>query len=121
MNTRLVTSLEKLLGTPRDGALLRFSLGGEYLKGGDAARAVGYLREAVGRDPCYSAAWKLLGRALSDSGAALEALEVYRKGIEAAHKKGDKQAAKEMSVFARRIEKALAVSGVASPEGRDPA
>ncbi len=111
MNAALIASLEKLLGTPRDGALLRFSLGSEYLKGGDAARAAGYLSEAVEKDPGYSAAWKLLGKALADSGQAREALEAYRSGIDAAHRKGDKQAGKEMAVFARRIEKSLAGGG----------
>lgn len=106
MNTALISSLEKLLGTPRDGALLRFSLGSEYLKGGDAAKAAGHLQEAVARDPDYSAAWKLLGRALAETGRAPEALEAYRSGIQAAHRKGDKQAEKEMTVFARRLEKA---------------
>ena len=106
--TPLIASLEKLLGTPRDGALLRYSLGNEYLKGGDAVRAAGFLRDAVQKDPTYSAAWKLLGRALNDSGKAPEALEAYRRGILAARTKGDKQAEKEMAVFARRIEKSLA-------------
>ena len=107
MNANLISSLEKLLGTPRDGALLRFSLGNEYLKGGDASKAAGYLRAAVERDPGYSAAWKLLGKALTDAGDAHAALLAYRDGIEAAQKKGDKQAYKEMSVFARRLEKTL--------------
>ena len=106
----LIAGLEKLLGTPRDGALLRYSLGNEYLKLGEAARAAGFLRDAVDKDPGYSAAWKLLGKALADSGRAPEALEAYRIGIEAARRKGDKQAEKEMSVFARRIEKSLAGS-----------
>lgn len=107
VNAALIASLEKLLGTPRDGALLRYSLGNEYLKGGDPGRAAGYFRDAVDRDPGYSAAWKLLGKALADAGRAAEALEAWRSGIEAANKKGDKQAGKEMVVFARRIEKAL--------------
>ena len=104
----LIDRLQKLLDTPRDGALLRFSLGNECLKSGDAPRAAGYLRDAVAKDPGYSAAWKLLGRALTESGRAAEALEAYRNGIAAAHQKGDKQAEKEMTVFARRIEKTLA-------------
>ena len=103
-----IAGLEKLLGTPRDGALLRYSLGNEYMKLGEAAKAAGFLRDAVEKDPGYSAAWKLLGKALADSGCAPEALEAYRKGIEVAHGKGDKQAEKEMTVFARRIEKSLA-------------
>jgi len=107
VNAALIASLEKLVGSPRDGALLRFSLGSEHLKAGDAARAAAYLREAVDRDPGYSAAWKLLGRALVDCGREKEALDAYRCGIAAAEKKGDKQAGKEMAVFARRIEKTL--------------
>jgi predicted Zn-dependent protease len=111
VNTPLISSLEKLLGTPRDGALLRFSLGNEYLKSGDAARAAMYFRDAVDRDPDYSAAWKLLGKALADAGLAGEALAAWRSGIEAATKKGDKQAGKEMAMFARRVEKALESGG----------
>jgi Tfp pilus assembly protein PilF len=100
----MISQLEKLLGTPRDGALLRYSLGLEYAKTGDHARAAEYLREAVARDPLYSAAWKALGKVLGETS---EALEAYRRGIEAAKQKGDRQAEKEMTVFARRLEKAL--------------
>lgn len=108
MTTQAIANLEKLLGTPRDGALLRYSLGSELLKSGDPAAAAAQLREAVARDPSYSAAWKLLGRALADAGDEAQALEAWRKGIAAAQAKGDKQAEKEMSVFARRIEKKAA-------------
>ena len=44
----------------------------------------------------------------SKSYTAREALDAYRRGIEAAQAKGDKQAEKEMTVFARRIERSLA-------------
>ena len=98
-------NLEKLLGTPRDGALLRYSLGLEHLKAGDAARAMQHLQEAVARDPQYSAAWKALGKTLEQADRGAEALDAYRRGIEAAKSKGDRQAEKEMSVFARRLEK----------------
>jgi len=108
MTAPVIANLERLLDGPRDTALLRFSLGTEYLKAGDAASAVAHLREAVTRDPEYSAAWKLLGRALAVAGRAREALEAYRTGIAVAERRGDKQAAKEMSVFAGRLEKALA-------------
>ncbi len=100
-----LASLLKLVGSPRDGALLRFSLGSEYLKAGDPAAAAVHLREAVAKDPLYSAAWKLLGRALAESGAAAEALAAYERGIAVAETRGDKQAAKEMAVFARRLRK----------------
>jgi predicted Zn-dependent protease len=96
---------EALLASGKDNALLRFSLGMHYLKAGQGARAVEHLRAAVAQDAGYSAAWKLLGKALEESGARSEAIEAYRKGIEAAGLRGDKQAAKEMAVFLRRLEK----------------
>jgi Tfp pilus assembly protein PilF len=102
----MISSLEKLLGTPRDGALLRYSLGLEYAKAGDHPRAAQYLRDAVERDPQYSAAWKALGRELQAAGLDAEALEAYKSGIEAARAKGDRQAEKEMTVFMKRLEKA---------------
>ena len=48
-----------------------------------------------------------LGKALADGGRTQGALEAYRRGIEAAQAKGDKQAEKEMKVFARRLERSL--------------
>ena len=108
MSSPVLQNLEKLLGTPRDGALLRFSLGNEYLKLKDPARAAEHFSAAVEKDPAYSAAWKMLGKALSDSGRPADALAAWRRGVEVAEARGDKQAAKEMAVFARRIEKQLA-------------
>ena len=108
MTSQQITNLLKLVDTPRDGALLRFSLGSEYLKSADFEAAAAHLGAAVEKDPGYSAAWKLLGKALAESGRQEEALASYRKGIEVAEKKGDKQAAREMTVFARRLAKTLA-------------
>ena len=96
---------EALLAAGKDNALVRFSLGLHYLNAGEAARAAPHLRAAVAHDPGYSAAWKLLGRALAQEGERDAAMDAYRRGIEAAEKKGDKQAAKEMAVFLRRLEK----------------
>lgn len=101
--TATLPTLLKLVGTARDGALLRFSIGSEYLKTGDPANAAAQLREAVNRDPGYSAAWKLLGRALAEAGRAEEALEAFERGIAVATARGDQQAAKEMAVYARRL------------------
>jgi Tfp pilus assembly protein PilF len=107
MGSPSIESLEKLLGTPRDGALLRFSLGLEYSKLENTEKAAEYLRQAVERDPGYSAAWRALGKTLESAGQATEALEAYRSGVAAAQKKGDKQAEKEMTVFARRAERKI--------------
>ncbi len=110
MNPR-IESLEKMLDGPRDGALLRFSLGNEYLKAGDPAQAAKCFQAAVDRDHHYSAAWKALGKALAEAGVHRDALAAYERGIAVAEARGDIQAAKEMTVFARRIRRALEEAG----------
>lgn len=98
-------SFESMLEQGRDNALLRFTLGQGYLNGGDAQRAAVHLAEAVKQDPDYSAAWKLYGRALDAAGRPEEAAKAFREGIRVSEAKGDKQAAKEMQVFLKRLEK----------------
>jgi predicted Zn-dependent protease len=107
MTTPIIASFEKMLASGKDSALLRFSLGNEYLKLADAATAAQHLEVAVRLDPNYSAAWKALGKALAEAGRAPEALDAYNQGIVVAEQRGDKQAAKEMTVFAKRIQKQL--------------
>jgi predicted Zn-dependent protease len=104
-----LASFEKMLAAGREGALLRYSLGNEYLKAGDGARAAEHLARAVAIDPSYTAAWKLYGKALAATGRAAEALAAYREGIAVAQARGDKQAEKEMTVFARRLEREIGV------------
>jgi tetratricopeptide (TPR) repeat protein len=101
----LVENLEAMLARGQDSALLRYGLGGEYLKLGQHDRAIEHLRRAVEMDPAYSAAWKLLGQALAGAQRRGEAVEAYERGIRAAEEKGDKQAAKEMEVFLKRLRK----------------
>ena len=100
-----VERFEALLAAGKDNALLRFGLGSEHLKAGDAERAAQHLREAVRHDPAYSAAWKLLGKALAAGQDIEGAKAAYRSGIAAAEGRGDKQAAREMAVFLKRLEK----------------
>ncbi|HEY5682508.1 MAG TPA: tetratricopeptide repeat protein [Sulfuricaulis sp.] len=101
----IVDSLEAMLARSQDSALLRYSLGGEYLKINQPDKAAEHLRQAVAKDPKYSAAWKLLGKALAEAGHKNEAIKAYETGIFVAEEKGDKQAAKEMLVFLKRLEK----------------
>lgn len=97
-------ALEKLLGGPRDNALLRHSIGLIHLHEGRADAAAGRFREAVASDPGFSAGWKMLGKALAAAGDADGAAGAWRSGIAAADARGDVQAAKEMKVFLRRLE-----------------
>lgn len=99
----ILNKLEAMLAGGQDNALLRFSLGSEYLKAQQPAQAVEHFRKCLQHDSKYSAAWKLLGQALTDTGQREEAVKVYEQGIKAAEEKGDKQAAKEMGVFLKRL------------------
>ena len=110
MAVPIIQSLEKMLANGKDSSLLRFSLGNEYLKQGDPVNARMHLKQAVILDPLYSAAWKALGKSLETADELEQALQAYHQGIEVAEKKGDKQAAKEMAVFAKRIEKQISPS-----------
>lgn len=101
-------SFERMLASGKDSALIRYSIGNEYAKLKDWARSREALEHAVALDPGFTAAWKLYARALEGSGEPAAALAAYRQGIEVAQRKGDRQAEKEMTVFARRIERALA-------------
>jgi len=100
----LVENLESMLAAGRDDALLRFSLGNAYLNDRPALAAE-HLARAVELNPGYSAAWKIYGKALAGAGREDEAKEAYRHGIAAAKRNGDIQAAKEMGVFLRRLER----------------
>lgn len=99
----MIENFEKMLASGQDNAMLRYSLGNEYLKADNFDKAVEHLQRAVEHDPQYSAAWKLYGKALVESGRNDEAMRVYEKGIEVAEQKGDIQAAKEMKVFQKRL------------------
>lgn len=101
----ILDNLEAMLARGQDSALLRYSLGGEYLKLGQFDKAGEHLRHAVEKDPKYSAAWKLLGQSLTEAGCPDAAINAYENGIKIAEEKGDKQAAKEMTVFLKRLQK----------------
>jgi Tfp pilus assembly protein PilF len=98
-------NLQRMLERGQDSPLLRFALGQECLKTGDLVCAIDHLRQAVDQNPRYSAAWKALGEAHTHAGSPDRAAEVYERGIAAARAAGDVQAAKEMTIFLRRLRK----------------
>lgn len=108
-------NFERLLAAGQDSALLRYGLGAEYLKLARPGDAAAQLRRATELDPGYSAAWKLLGRALAEAGEHGAAAEAWRRGIETATGRGDVQAAKEMTVFLRRLERTQSSAGDMPP------
>jgi Tfp pilus assembly protein PilF len=101
-NGTLIANLRAQLGGPRDGAMLRYSLGNALLSAGDAEQAVLQLREALTFDPEYSAAWKALGKAQLAVGDAAAAAQAWREGIGVADRRGDVQARRDVcGVFGR--------------------
>lgn len=103
----MIDNFHGMLERGIDGALLRYSLGNELLKAGEADAAITHLREALKLDEAYSAAWKSLGKALATNGQHAEAVDVLEQGIAVAESRGDIQAAKEMKVFRKRSQAAL--------------
>ncbi len=101
----MLNKLEAMLAAGQDNALLRFSLGSEHLKAKQLDQAIEHFRKCLQHDSKYSAAWKLLGQALTEAGQREEAVNVYEQGIQIAEQKGDKQAVKEMGVFLKRLQK----------------
>lgn len=100
----MIENFEKMLAGGKDSPLLRFSLGNEYMKTDNATKAGEHLRAAVALDAGYSAAWKLLGKVLAQQHDVAGAVDAYQHGLAAAEAKGDKQAAKEMAVFLKRLQ-----------------
>ncbi len=106
MGGDLIANLEALLAKGGDSAVLRLALAARYLDANNAAAAIEHAEAAVRLDPEYSAAWKALGRALTVAGRNAEALSVYERGAKVADQRGDRQAAKEMQVFSKRLRSA---------------
>ena len=100
-----IESLKRLIGTPRDSALLRVTIANALLQDERQNEAEQQLVAATELDPDYTAAWKQLGKvrlSLEDKEGARQA---WQSGIEIAEKNGDKQAGKEMNVFLRRLDR----------------
>jgi len=103
----MLNALLDLLDKGPDSALLRMGIAEAYLKLHDADQALSHLAMAVELDSEYSAAWKLYGKTLVQSGDVDGAEPVLEMGIDVATEKGDVQAVKEMQVFLKRIRKGV--------------
>lgn len=100
-----IAALEKLLDGPRDNAMLRLTLAKQLHASDRTEAAIEHLKTAVAKQPDYSAAWKLLGKCLAQTGQIEAARQAYEQGLIAAQANGDKQSEKEITVFLRRLNK----------------
>ena len=100
-----IHSLRKMTGGPRDSALLRLTLAQLLLDQGELSEAESHLLAALEMNRDYTAAWKALGKVRQLAGNREGAMDAWNRGIGIARENGDKQAEKEMMVFARRLGK----------------
>ena len=101
----ITDNLEKMLAAGRDDAMLRFGLGSAYFNRKEFDNAVPHLRACIAHDAGYSAAYKLLGKALFKIGKHEDAKTVFTAGLPVAVDKGDKQTEREMLAFLRKLDK----------------
>lgn len=101
----IIDSFEAMLAKGQDGTLLRFGLAQAYMKEKQYDKAVVHFLKTLEHDPAYSAAWKLLGKTYVELNEEEKAIDTFSKGIDIAQQKGDIQAAKEMRVFLKRLQK----------------
>lgn len=102
-----IDNFEAMLARGQDSEMLRFTLGSAFLAEGNAKQAAMHLSKAVQMKPDYSAAWKVLGRALAADDRLEAAIEAFDKGLAVAGANGDKQTEKEITVFRKRAQKQL--------------
>jgi tetratricopeptide (TPR) repeat protein len=94
-NSRLQTLQEFIRANPND-SFVRYGLAQEYLKQGDAEKAVGEFRELLRQNPDYAAAYYHCGQALQKLDRAEEARAIYREGINVTGRLGNEHARSEL-------------------------
>jgi|TARA_B110000196_G_C20997853_1_gene591549 uncharacterized protein HemY len=99
----ITDNLEKMLAQGKDSAMLRFGLGSAYFKQKAYIEAIPHFEACIEQDPEYTAAYKLLGKALVKQKDDVGALAVFQRGLPVAIEKGDKQSEREMSTFVNKL------------------
>lgn len=92
-----------MLASGRDDAMLRFGLGSAYFNEKEFQKAVPHLEACIRHDATYSAAYKLLGKALYKIGENEQATTVFETGLPIAVDRGDKQTEREILVFLKKL------------------
>ena len=101
----LKDNLEKMLADGRDDEMLRFGLGSAYFNEKNFAQAIPHLEACIKHNPRYSAAYKLLGKALFRAGKHEESRSVFEAGLSIAIDKGDKQTEREILAFLKKLDR----------------
>ncbi len=102
-----IKTFEAMLARGQDSDMLRYTLGNAYFDEKNYAKAIEHLQAAVAIKPDYSNAWKVLARVYAQDEQLEQALETFDRALAVAQDNGDKQVEKEISVFRKRVVKAL--------------
>ena len=86
----------QVLKIDKNDQVANFGLGSIYADQGFHEKAIDHFQVLIKHFPDYSVAYNLLGKTLEKLGEIERALEIYKKGIAAASKKGDLVPLKEM-------------------------
>ena len=100
---RQVEMFHKVLEIDSVDQVANFGLGSIYLDTGKYEEALGPLKTVVEHYQDHSAAYLALGKTLEKLSRKEEAADVYKKGIEAASKKGDLMPLKDMQTRLNQI------------------
>jgi len=111
-----IDNFEAMLARGQDSEMLRYTLGNAYLAEKQYSDAIAHLQKAVELKPDYSAAWRQLGRALAANEQLTDAKAAFDQGEKVAESNGDKQAAKEINIFRKRVVKAQATANAQALE-----
>jgi len=93
--TRLET-LKGMVALQPDSSFLRYGLAMEYRNAGDLESAIAEFRSVIAADPDYSAAYYHGGQTLERLGRLDEARGLFRAGIEATTRNGNRKTRDEL-------------------------
>jgi len=87
-----------------DDPFARYSLAMALRSVGDRPGAIAEFNELLGRSPDYVPTYLMLGQVLEEEGRDEEALRAYRQGADAARRKGDGHAERELAGAADAVQ-----------------
>lgn len=91
-----ITQLKNLLHDSPNDSFLKHALALECIKVGDVTSAEQHFRSVLETDADYVGSYYHLAKLLERKGTADEAIEVYKAGIKAADRTGDRHARNEL-------------------------
>ena len=96
MSEDRIGKLNRILEKDPNDSFARYALGLEMAGKGETQLAVSLFQEVIQRNPAYIPAYQQLGYAYEKLGRRADALETFRRGIEAATQQNDLHARGEM-------------------------